>query len=87
MNKRIIAVQEGLHQVAALLKKEGYPVTTIDDSSLPIDVIIYSSQNNDYIAHNMSGRLEVPANNEFVKMINIDEIGIDNLISTIEEIY
>ncbi len=86
MKNKIIAVQEGLHEVAEMLKTSGYHVTTVDESNLPIDIIIYSSQNTDYLAHNTSGQIAIPANNEYVKMINYDEVGKDRLISSIEEL-
>ena len=84
--KKLIAVQEGLHEVADYLKANGFRVTNIDNSKNPIDVIIYSSSNDEYLAHNMTGEIQVPANNKFVKMINIDEVGIQDIIDRIEEI-
>lgn len=84
--KKYIAVQEGLHEVAKLLKSYGYRVTTVDNSQNPIDVIIYSSSNNEYLAHNMAGEIQIPSYNQFVKMINIDEVGMEDIISRIEEL-
>ncbi|KAB3533211.1 YkuS family protein [Alkaliphilus serpentinus] len=86
MAKKTIAVQEGLHNVASHLKEAGYKITTIDDGSAPIDLIVYSTKNMDYIAHNTSGTLRIGGNNKYVKMINVDEVGLKNIISTIEEL-
>ncbi len=84
--KKLVAVQEGLHEAAELLKEKGYRVTNIDESTLPIDVIIYSSHNKEYLSHNKVGELPIPSNNQFVKMINIDEVGIKDIINKIEEL-
>ncbi len=84
--KKRVAVQEGLHEAAELLKEKGYSVTNIDESKVPIDVIIYSNGNKEYLSHNIKGEMEMPSNNQFVKMINIDEVGIEELINKIEEI-
>jgi len=84
--KKLIAVQEGLHEVADYLQANGYRVTNIDNSRNPIDVIVYSSSNDEYLAHNMTGVIQLPANNKFVKMLNIDEVGMEDIINRIEEI-
>lgn len=86
MAKKVIAVQEGLHRVADYLKEAGYQITSIDDGSVPIDVIVYSSENKEYLAHNTTGKIGIAANNKFVKMINVDEIDRENIIPTIEEL-
>ncbi|SES64324.1 Uncharacterised protein family (UPF0180) [Natronincola peptidivorans] len=86
MKSKLIAVQEGLHETAELLKKQGYRVTTIDQANEPIDVIIYSSKNKEYLAHNMRGNISIPSYNQFVKMINVDEVGINNIINNVEEL-
>lgn len=86
MANKSIALQEGLHEAAKLLKENGYHVTAIDEAEKPIDAIVYSNRNHDYLAHNTTGKIMVPSYNKFVKMINIDEIGINNLIRAIEEI-
>ncbi|SNS24834.1 Uncharacterised protein family (UPF0180) [Anaerovirgula multivorans] len=86
MKSKLIAVQEGLHEAAKILREKGYRVTTIDKAKEPIDVIIYSNRNNDYLAHNTTGEIRVPSYNQFVKMINVEEVDINNLVSTIEEL-
>ncbi|SDK39957.1 YkuS family protein [Natronincola ferrireducens] len=86
MKNKLIAIQEGLHGATEILKEKGYRITTIDKAKDPIDVIVYSSSNNNYLAHNMTGEISIPSYNQFVKMINLDEIGIENLITTIEEL-
>lgn len=86
MKGKRVAVQEGLHEAAKLLKEKGYQVTTIDNADEAIDVIVYSGKNQKYLAHNMTGNIGVKANNNFVKMINLDEISMQNLISNIEEL-
>lgn len=84
--KKLIAVQEGLHEVGELLKSIGYRVTNIDNSKSPVDIIIYSSKNQEYLAHNTTGEIQIPSYNQFVKMINYDEVGIKNIVNTIEEL-
>ncbi|MBM7614607.1 YkuS family protein [Alkaliphilus hydrothermalis] len=86
MGRKIIAVQEGLHEVAELLKSEGFQVTSVDDSSNPIDIIIYSTTDDEYIAHNDTGMINLSSNNKFVRMLNVDEVGINNILSAVEEL-
>ncbi|KAB3538609.1 hypothetical protein F8154_01570 [Alkaliphilus pronyensis] len=83
--KKVIAIQEGLHDAAKLLREAGYSITSVDNSEKPIDAIVYSFNNKDYLAHNMTGELKITDNNKYVKMINLDEIGVDYLINAIEE--
>lgn len=86
MKGKLIAVQEGLHEATETLRQKGYRITMIDEANEPIDVIVYSNRNVNYLAHNTTGKIHIPSYNKFVKMINIEEVGINNLISTIEEI-
>ncbi|MCC5912538.1 MAG: YkuS family protein [Clostridiaceae bacterium] len=86
MQSKVIAVQEGLHEASKLLKEKGYKVTTVDKANEAIDVIVYSNSNKEYLAHNMEGSLGIPSYNQFVRMINLDEVGIENLIATVEDI-
>ncbi|SCX89470.1 YkuS family protein [Alkaliphilus peptidifermentans] len=86
MRSKRIAVQEGLHDAAKLLEDYGYAVTSVDDASDTIDAIVYSFKNTEYLAHNMTGRLGFSDNNKFVKMINLDEIGLDQLINALDEL-
>ncbi|ABR49051.1 hypothetical protein Amet_2901 [Alkaliphilus metalliredigens QYMF] len=86
MGTKRIAVQEGLHEEAKLLRVNGYEVTTVDNATEPIDVIVYSNKNTNYLAHNTTGKLGIESYNKFVKMINVEEVGREGLISVIEEI-
>lgn len=86
MKNKLVAVQEGLHEAADLLKEKGYRITTIDEANEPIDVIVYSNKNDDYLAHNTTGKINIPSYNKFVKMINLEEVGMDNLVTTVEEL-
>ena len=86
VKSKVVAVQEGLHDVARLLREKGYNVTTIDMANEAIDVIIYSNENNDYLAHNTTGIIDLVSYNQFTSMINLDEVGLDNIITTIEQL-
>lgn len=86
VKSKVVAVQEGLHDVAKLLREKGYNITTIDIANEPIDVIIYSNENNDYLAHNTTGVIDLVSYNQFTNMINLDEVGLDNIITTIEQL-
>ncbi|AOY77444.1 YkuS family protein [Clostridium formicaceticum] len=86
MQNKLVAVQEGLHEVAEVLRRKGYKVTTIDEAEEPIDAIIYSNHSRHYLAHNMTGKINIPSYNQFVKMVNIDEIGIENIATFLKEL-
>ncbi|GAB6084905.1 YkuS family protein [Alkaliphilus crotonatoxidans] len=87
MKQKRIALQEGLHQLAAQLKEEGYQIVSVDDGGEPLDVIIYSNKNKKYLAHNLTGAITSSANNQFVTMINADEYSYEELLRQIESIH
>ena len=87
MANKIIAIQDGLDQVKEKLKSLGYETTNINNSNKPIDIIIYSNKgSNDYKSTTPMKNTKIPFYNQFVKMINVDEVNLENLIDKIQEI-
>lgn len=84
MRSKRIALQEGLHDLAQQLREAGYEIVSLDEGGEPLDVMIYSGENKKYLAHNLSGELKVPANNQFVNLLNADEFDHEELIRQIE---
>lgn len=91
MTNKVIAVQEGLHDIAEKLKDLGYQVVGVDETNRPLDAIVYSTE--------LSGsptkvrQEEEPGftnsavdNDGMVFMINADEHSMDELIARINNI-
>lgn len=81
--KKVIAVQTGLDHIANRLKNKGYQVTNMSETDEPIDAIIYSERAG-YQNPPSIDAVAIPSNNQFVVMLNADELDEEEILNRID---
>ncbi len=91
MANKVIAVQQGLHDIATKLKDLGYEVVGVDETNHALDAIIYSSKLSG--SHTKVRQKESDFTNRtsvdsdgMVFMMNADEYSMDELITRINDL-
>lgn len=85
MHSKVIAVQGGLDSVANRLRNKGYYVTDYNAVDEPIDALVYS-ENVGYAHPPTMTSERVSSNNQFVVMLNADELSEDEIVNRIDSI-
>ena len=87
MAKKIVAVQDGLHDTAQKLRKAGYQVISTSKTNQSLDAIVYSTELSGEASfpHPIQMEDEVSAvdSDGMVMMLNADEFSIEELIDKI----
>ncbi|WZL74698.1 YkuS family protein [Clostridiaceae bacterium 35-E11] len=81
--EKVIAVQTGLDHITKRLKGKGYLVTDMNETDRPIDAIIYS-ESAGYQNPPSIKAVEIPSNNQFVVMLNADELDEEEILNRID---
>lgn len=82
---KVIAVQNGLDGIADKLKKRGYHVTDFNGTKEPIDAMVYSEQVG-YSNPPEVTNSRMLMNNQYVVMLNADELEEDEIVNRIDAI-
>lgn len=91
MANKVIAVQEGLHDIAKELKNLGYEVVGVDETNHALDVIIYSSKLSGSPTQvrqkedDFTNKTSIDSDG-MVFMMNADEYSMKELITRINDI-
>ncbi|SHJ14854.1 Uncharacterised protein family (UPF0180) [Geosporobacter subterraneus DSM 17957] len=82
---KVVAVQTGLDSIADKLRNKGYYVTDFNGTKEPIDAMVYSEQ----VGYQMPPQVtssRILLNNQYVVMLNADELGEDEIVNRIDAI-
>ncbi|MFZ5965881.1 MAG: YkuS family protein [Bacillota bacterium] len=85
MYTKIIAVQNGLENLVERLERKGYMVTDLNGGGYPIDAIVYS-ENKGYAEPPMITSAAIPSNNQYVIMLNADELSENEILNRIDSL-
>ncbi|AOT68484.1 YkuS family protein [Geosporobacter ferrireducens] len=82
---KVVAVQSGLDSIANKLRNKGYYVTDFNGTSEPIDAMIYSEQVGYQTPPEITSS-RILLNNQYVVMLNADELEEDEIINRVDAI-
>jgi hypothetical protein len=85
MHSKVVAVQSGLDNIASRLRNKGYYVTDYNSVDEPIDALVYSENVGYAQPPNMTND-KIPSNNQFVVMLNADELSEDEIVNRVDAI-
>ncbi len=85
MYGKVVAVQSGLDGIASKLRSKGYFVTDYNCVEEPIDALIYSESVGYSQPPSMTSE-RIPSNNQYVVMLNADEMSEEEIVNRIDAI-